>query len=91
MAVCEDHLELVSNGDTDDHVTDSGLDSANGSVSLLTLEPHLELENLFAVLGRLVSVDLDGDVLEGFSEGSEGALDGDFTGLDADSNFFWDL
>ena len=91
MAVCQDHLELVSDGDTDDHVTDSGLDGADSSVSLLALEPHLELENLLAVFGRLVSVDLDGDVLEGFVEGTEGTLNGDLTGLYSNSNFFWDL
>jgi len=37
MRVCEDHLELVPNTDSSEHVTDGTLDSSQNCVSLLLL------------------------------------------------------
>jgi len=65
MGVGEDHLELVSDADSSEHVADCAFNSAQYCVSLLLLKPHTELEGVGSLLIGFSS-DLDWDVLESF-------------------------
>ena len=68
MGVSKDHAELVSNGDTCDHVSDSATNTAQGGISFLLLEPHSKLNSFFASLFKLLFSDLKGTMSEGLSD-----------------------
>lgn len=91
MGVGEDHLELVSNSHSLDHVADSATDSSKNSVTLLFLEPHAELKGVGFGLFVGLLADLDGDVFEPAGEGAQLALDHDLTGLDVNGDSFGDF
>jgi hypothetical protein len=81
MGVGEDHLELVSNGDALNHISDGAADGAEDCISLLLLQPHSEFEGGFiSLLADLLS-DLDGDVLKSSREGAKFALDNNLSRL----------
>ena len=91
MGISKDHFELVADGDSLNHVADSGADSAEDGVSLLLLKPHSELES--AGLGLLAGLlaNFDGDVFEPAGEGAKLALNHNFSGSDVDGHTFGDL
>lgn len=91
MTVGEHHFELVADWDTGEHIADCAFNGSDSGVSLLLLEPDLELKDRLASLCGFVLVDLDGDVLESFGELSERALHVDLSGLDINFNSFRDL
>jgi len=90
MGVCQNHLELVSVGDTVDHVSDCGSDGTEDSVSLFLLKPHSEF-NGWVALFVLILDHFEGNVSEGFGEGTEFALDDDLSWLDIDGDSFGDF
>ena len=91
MGVGEDHLELVADTDSGDHVSNCAPNGAKHCVSLLLLQPHPELERsgLALVVGLLP--DLDGDVLETLGQGTQFALYCDLAGLHLDVHALGDL
>lgn len=91
MGVGKDHLKLVSNGDSLDHVADSGSDGSQDGVSFLLLQPHAELEGRGLALLTGLLTDLDRDVFEATGESTQLALDYHFTGLDLDVDALGDL
>ena len=75
MGICQNHLEFVSIGDTIDHVSNGTSDGSEDCVSLFLLKPHSEFEG-WNSLFVLILNHFEGDVLEGFSQGTELTLNG---------------
>jgi len=79
MSVTETHLVLESLGDTTDHVLDVRADSSKRSRVLTVSEPDVDLQGLGTVI--LDRGDVKRHVLERSGKGTEGASDGDLSGL----------
>ena len=82
MGVGEDHLELVSDGDSGDHVSNSASDGAESSVSLFLLKPHSELKSFLSGFLEGLLPEFEGDVSEGSGDFAEWAANGDVSGFD---------
>jgi hypothetical protein len=70
MGICQDHLELVSVGDSVNHVSDDASDGAQDCVSLFLLQPHSEFECGFVGFGALLFGEFEGNMSELFGEGA---------------------
>ena len=91
MGIGKDQLELVADGNSLNHVADSGANSAEDCISLLLLEPHSELESAgFGLLTGLLA-DFDGDVFEPAIKGAKLALNHHFSRLDVHGHTLGDL
>ncbi len=75
MGICQNHLELVSVGNTVDHVSDRASDCTEHCVSLFLLKPHSELDGWVALFVLLLH-HLEGNVLESFCQSTELTLHG---------------
>jgi len=83
MGIGESHLELVTLGDTVDHVSDLG--SNGGNAGLLLSLGHPELESQFSNTLFVFSLgNGERNVLESSGDGTSGSLNGDFSGLEID-------
>ena len=82
MGECEHHAELVADGHSSDHVSDSAADGSQGGVSLLLLQPHAELHSFLAGLLEVLLFDHEGHVPEGLGDLAEGAGHGHIPRLD---------
>ena len=91
MGISEDHLELVSNSNTSDHISDNASNSTKYSISLLLLKPHSESESRLAIFLGIFFSDFKWDVTEAFGEFSKWALDSDGSSFDLDSDSVWDF
>jgi hypothetical protein len=91
MGVGQDHLELVSNSDSGEHVADGAANGTENCVSLLLLQPHSEFECVGLGLLADLLADLNGDVLEPSGEGSQLALHYNLSGLDVDGDSLGNL
>ena len=91
MGVGEHHAELVSDGDSGDHVSDCASDGAQHCVSFLLLKPHSEFKTgLFGLCGCFLS-DLDRSVFEFAGKSTQLALDDYFPRVDLDLDALWHL
>ena len=90
MGVCQDHLELVSVGDTVDHVSNGWSDGTEDGVSLFLLKPHSEFDGWVALF-VLIFNHFERNVSEGFGEGTEFTLDNDLSWLDINGDSFGDF
>ena len=86
MGVGQDHLKLISVGNSVDHVSNCWSDGTEDSVSLLLLEPHSELD-WRAALFVLILHHFERNMLEWFGQAAELALHwyGSWFNIDCDS------
>ncbi len=91
MGIGQDHLELVSDSHTSNHVSNNATNSAEDCISLLFLEPHSEFKSLlFGLVWEFLS-DFDGNVFESSGQGAEFALDDHFSRLSLDGYSFGNI
>jgi hypothetical protein len=83
VGIAKAHLVLEALGNADDHILDVGANGSDGGNVFTSTEPQVNLQ----LLAFIDFADINSKVLEGTLQGTLGALDSDFTGLDVDGDY----